>query len=36
MSERCRICGKQLQTEEEQQAGVHFECQNRVSGDAEG
>ena len=36
MAEICSICKKPLNKEEEQNAGVHFECQNRISGDAEG
>ena len=31
----CKICKKLLNGEEEKKAGVHFECQNRISGDAE-
>ena len=31
----CKICKKPLNDEEEQKAGVHFECQNRISGDVE-
>jgi len=36
MVEICNICKKPLNNKEEQNAGVHFECQNRISGDAEG
>jgi len=35
MSKICTICNKPMELEEEMKAGVHFECQNRVSGDAE-
>ncbi len=31
----CKICKKPLNNKEEQEAGVHLECQNRISGDAE-
>jgi hypothetical protein len=32
---QCKICNKPLINKEEQDAGVHFDCQNRISGDAE-
>lgn len=35
MSQLCHICKKPLESPEEQKAGIHFECQNRISGDAE-
>ncbi len=35
MVDLCEICKKPLNNKEEQETGVHFECQNRISGDAE-
>jgi hypothetical protein len=35
MEEICNICKKPLHNNEEKEAGLHFECQNRISGDAE-
>jgi hypothetical protein len=35
MVDICKICNKPLYNNEEQDAGVHFDCQNRISGDAE-
>ena len=36
MAYLCKICKKPIDNKKEQTAGVHFECQNRISGDAEG
>jgi hypothetical protein len=35
MVDLCNICKKPLYNKEEQEAGVHFDCQNRISGDSE-
>jgi hypothetical protein len=35
MVDLCKICKKPINNKEEQEAEVHFECQNRISGDAE-
>jgi hypothetical protein len=35
MVDLCKICKKPLNIKEERDAGIHFECQNRFSGDAE-
>jgi len=35
MVDLCKICKKPLNNEEEKEVGFHFECQNRISGDAE-
>jgi hypothetical protein len=35
MVDLCNICKKPLNNTEEKQAGFHFDCKNRISGDTE-